>query len=232
MNQQGSPENRNPTSGSRTYSSKEGAPIRGEEAPSGLNDYTELTDQRLVQEIALGDRNALEELYRRFGNAVFSLSVHMLRDPGAAEEVTQDAFFKVWRRASSYRPDRGKVTAWLFSIAHHRVIDEVRKRRRRDQTLVLQDVGEIPQPVNETGDPAKHASQQSWRQEIGGALSTLRPEQREVVVLAYYGGFTHSEIAARLDQPLGTVKTRMRLALRKLREVMAPQSQEWKEHGL
>ena len=212
-------------SASHTYSP-------GEDGSSGLNGFKGLTDQQLVQGMVRRDRNALEELYRRFGDAVFSLAVHILRDSGAAEEATQDAFFRVWSKASDYRPDRGKVTSWLFGIAHHRVIDEVRKRRRREQTLVFRDVSEMPQPLDEVGDPAKYASQQSWKQEIGGALGTLRPEQREVVILAYYGGFTHSEIAKRLDQPLGTVKTRMRLALRKLREVMAPHGQEWMKYGL
>ena len=212
-------------SASHTYSP-------GEDGSSGLNGFKGLTDQQLVQGMVRRDRNALEELYRRFGDAVFSLAVHILRDSGAAEEATQDAFFRVWSKASDYRPDRGKVTSWLFGIAHHRVIDEVRKRRRREQTLVFRDVSEMPQPLDEVGDPAKYASQQSWKQEIGGALGTLRPEQREVVILAYYAGFTHSEIAKRLDQPLGTVKTRMRLALRKLREVMAPHGQEWMKYGL
>lgn len=203
-----------------------------EDGLSDLSGCEGLTDQQLVQGMVSRDRNALEELYRRFGDRVFSLAVHILRDSGAAEEATQDVFFRVWNKASDYRPDRGEVTAWLFGIAHHRVIDEVRKRRRREQTLVLRDVSEMPQTLNEGGDPARQVSQQSWKQEIGGALGTLRPEQREVVVLAYYGGFTHSEIAKRLDQPLGTVKTRMRLALRKLREVMAPHGQEWMKYGL
>ena len=195
-------------------------------------DYSEFSDEELLQRVAERDREALSALYQKFSGAVYSLAVHMLRDSGAAEEVTQDAFFNVWRRATSYRRDRGKVTTWLFSIAHNRMIDELRRRRRRDQVHVYQDMETADRPADDAGDPSSYAIFQMRRSEIKEALSTLRPEQREVVVLAYYGGLTHSEIAAKLDQPLGTVKTRMRLALKKLRDVLKSQAQEWAEHGL
>ena len=196
-------------------------------------EYSTLSDLELIELIARKDRDALETLYGKFSGAVFSLAVHMLRDHTAAEEVTQDAFFNVWRRASSYRSEKGKVTTWLFSIAHHRMIDELRRRRRREQLTVTQDLELISQPEDDAGDPAKYAMFQMRRSEMTEALSALRPEQREVVVLAYYGGLTHSEIAKKLNQPLGTVKTRMRLALKKLRDVLGPQAKrEWAEHGL
>ena len=195
-------------------------------------DYSAFSDEELLQRVAERDREALGTLYQKFSGAVYSLAVHMLRDSGAAEEVTQDAFFNVWRRASSYRRDRGKVTTWLFSIAHNRMIDELRRRRRRDQVHVYQDMETADGLADDAGDPSSYAIFQMRRSEIKEALSTLRPEQREVVVLAYYGGLTHSEIAAKLDQPLGTVKTRMRLALKKLRDVLKSQAQEWAEHGM
>ena len=196
-------------------------------------EYSTLSDLELIELIARKDRDALETLYGKFSGAVFSLAVHMLRDHTAAEEVTQDAFFNVWRRASSYRSEKGKVTTWLFSIAHHRMIDELRRRRRREQLTVTQDLELMSQPEDDAGDPAKYAMFQMRRSEMTEALSALRPEQREVVVLAYYGGLTHSEIAKKLNQPLGTVKTRMRLALKKLRDVLGPQAKrEWAEHGL
>jgi RNA polymerase sigma-70 factor (ECF subfamily) len=201
--------------------------------PSYLNskadrreDYSALEDGELMSLIEEQDREALEALYARYSGPVFSLAMQMLRDAGAAEEVTQDAFFNVWRRASSYRSDRGKVTAWLFSIAHHRVIDEVRRRKRREQAHSSQDVDLLSCPADDSGDPARFAIGRMRRSEIKEALSGLRPEQRDVVILAYYGGLTHSEIAKELDQPLGTVKTRMRLALKKLRDLMGPQAQE------
>ena len=185
-----------------------------------------LEDGELMSLIEEQDREALEALYARYSGPVFSLAMQMLRDAGAAEEVTQDAFFNVWRRASSYRSDRGKVTAWLFSIAHHRVIDEVRRRKRREQAHSSQDVDLLSCLADDSGDPARFAIGRMRRSEIKEALSGLRPEQRDVVILAYYGGLTHSEIAKKLDQPLGTVKTRMRLALKKLRDLMGPQAQE------
>ncbi len=201
--------------------------------PSYLNskadrreDYPALEDGELMSLIKEQDREALEALYARYSGPVFSLAMQMLRDAGAAEEVTQDAFFNVWRRASSYRSDRGKVIAWLFSIAHHRVIDEVRRRKRREQAHSSQDVDLLSCLADDSGDPARFAIGRMRRSEIKEALSGLRPEQRDVVILAYYGGLTHSEIAKKLDQPLGTVKTRMRLALKKLRDLMGPQAQE------
>ena len=227
-----SSEKRNLSTGLPSYIPKKGRRAGGEPGPVRLEDYEGLSDGELVGFIVRQERKALEVLYDRYSGAVYSMAMHMLRDAGAAEEVTQDAFFNVWRRASSYRSERGKVTSWLFSIGHHRIIDELRRRRRRDQIQVYHDVELLHQPSDETVDPTKYAMRQLQRSEITEALTNLRPEQREVVVLAYYGGLTHSEIANRLGHPLGTVKTRMRLALKKLREVMGPQAHEWVEHGM
>jgi RNA polymerase sigma-70 factor (ECF subfamily) len=188
-------------------------------------------DKRLLERIVERDLDALGALYDRYSNGVYALAMQMLRDSGAAEEVAQDVFHNVWRRASSYHPDRGKVTSWLFSIAHHRTIDELR-RRRREREHVQHGVDVDNRPSEGRGDPVEYTTLRFEGGRIKEALGVLRTEQREVVMLAYYGGFTHSEIAARLDQPLGTVKTRMRLALKKLREVLGPQAQEGAEHGL
>ena len=188
-------------------------------------------DGELLGLIANRDRDALEALYGRYANAVYSLAMRLLRDQGAAEEVTQDVFFNVWRRASSYSAQRGSVTAWLFSIGHHRTIDELR-RRRREQTQLVYDVDLSNKPTDKGGDPVEFTSLEFERGVLKDAMRALRPEQREVVLLAYFGGFTHSEIAGRLGQPLGTVKTRMRLGLRKLREVLGPEVRESAEHGL
>ena len=160
-----------------------------------------------------------------------SLSMHMLRNPEAAEEVTQDTFFNVWRRASSYKSNRGTFKAWLFSIAHHRAIDELR-RRKRDRNIVQYEVDVENKPSDDTTDPVRYTASRFNLGKVKEALMELRPEQRKVVELAYFGGLTHSEISTKLDQPLGTVKTRMRLALKKLREVLGSQAQEWVEHGL
>ena len=108
--------------------------------------YEELEDRQLLESIADKDRAALEALYTRYSGPVYSLAMHLLRDPGASEEVTQDTFFNVWRRGSSYKSDRGSVTAWLFSIAHHMTIDELRKRRR-DQTRIQHGVDKSTRPT-------------------------------------------------------------------------------------
>ena len=186
-----------------------------------------LSDQELVLEVAERNRAALEELYARYSGPIYSLALRMLRDSGAAEEVTQDTFFNVWKQAATYRPGRGKVTAWLFSICRHRVIDEIRRRKRRERTHVHQDVELADQPADDTNDPTRYANRRMQHGMLKEALAKLRAEQRAVIELAYYGGLTHSEIARTLDQPLGTVKTRMRLGLRKLREVVGPQAREW-----
>jgi RNA polymerase sigma-70 factor (ECF subfamily) len=188
-------------------------------------------DKRLLERIVERDLDALGALYDRYSNGVYALAMQVLRDSGAAEEVAQDVFHNVWRRASSYHPDRDKVTSWLFSIAHHRTIDELR-RRRREREHVQHGVDIDNRPSEGRGDPVEYTTLRFEGGRIKEALGVLRTEQREVVMLAYYGGFTHSEIAARLDQPLGTVKTRMRLALKKLREVLGPQAQEGAGHGL
>ena len=188
-------------------------------------------DKRLMELIVQQDLDALGTLYNRYSNGVYGLAMQMLKDSGAAEEVVQDAFHNVWRRAASYHPDRGKVTSWLFSIAHHRAIDELR-RRRRDREHVQHGVDIANRPSEGRGDPVEYTALSMEGRRIKEALNVLRKEQREIVMLAYYGGFTHSEIAAKLDQPLGTVKTRMRLALKKLREVLGPQPQEGVKHGM
>ena len=194
--------------------------------------YEEAEDKSLMECISNGDKAALESLYSRYSRPVYSLAVHMLRDPNAAEEVTQDTFFNVWRRAGSYKSNRGKVTSWLFSIAHNRTIDELRKRRR-EYNRVKYDVDLTNKPTeSRSDDPTEYASVQYEGSRLKSALMTLRPEQRDVVVLAYFGGLTHSEISRELDQPLGTVKTRMRLAMKKLRQVLEPQIRGSAEHGL
>ena len=196
-----------------------------------LVSYGHKDDGELLALIVRRSRDALGALYDRYASAVYSLSMHILRDSGAAEEVTQDVFFNVWRRASTYHAQRGTVTAWLFSIAHHRAIDEIR-RRKRDRTQTQYGVDLSNMPSHDGIDPLEYATAQFESGQIKDALSTLRPEQREIVVLAYFGGLTHTEIAGHLKQPLGTVKTRMRLAMKKLREVLGPQVRESVDHGL
>jgi RNA polymerase sigma-70 factor (ECF subfamily) len=195
-------------------------------------DYEQAEDRQLIEAICSSDRAALEALYTRYSGPVYSLAMRMLRDAGAAEEVAQDTFFNIWRRANSYKAPRGSVTSWLFSIAHNRTIDELRKRKRHYNRI--RHGVDLSNKASESRehDPTEYATAQFEGSRLKDALTTLRPEQREVVVLAYFGGLTHSEISKHLDQPLGTVKTRMRLAIKKLRNVLEPQIQESAEHGV
>ena len=181
-----------------------------------------LSDERLLGLIAAQSRGALTELYARHSGAVYSLALRILRDPGAAEEVAQDAFLSVWRRAGTYRGDRGSAISWLLSITHHRAIDEIRRRTRRARHASYRDIETADVPAGDATDPVRLAAARRDRDLIDEALSGLRPERRAVVELAYFGGLTHTEIAGRLGVPLGTVKTRMRLAMRDLRDAIDP----------
>ncbi len=180
-------------------------------------DYADMTDEMLLSLIGEKDREALSALYDRYGRRVFSLAARMLTDPQSSEEVTQDVFLSVWRRGTSYKAGRGKFTTWLFSIAHNRTIDELRKRMR-DRSRDSQNIDDHPNIREDLPLPADQIVARSEFDMVKTALKALPDEQRKVVELSYFGGFTQVEIAEKTGQPLGTVKTRMRLALRKLRE--------------
>ena len=182
--------------------------------------YQGLTDLELLEHISNQDRDALATLYERFGRRVFSLAVRILSDSVSAEEVTQDVFMSVWRRGATYVSKKGKFTTWLFSIAHNRTIDELRKRRR-DLSRTNDDIDDH---LNlESGDvsPPDATVAQSEYAKIRAAMEDLPEEQKNVVELSYFKGLTQTEIAEKTGQPLGTVKTRMRLALKKLRKALS-----------
>lgn len=172
------------------------------------------TDDQLMAGMQAGDATAFKVLYDRFDRRAFGLALSFCRDRIQAEEAVQDAFLAVWRSRALYQPDRGPVAAWLLTIVRHRAIDVVRRsaghaHRRADEQL--------PEQVASTGDPAERAGAQDDACRLHGLLARMPVAQREVVALAYFGQLTHSEIAARLGVPAGTVKGRMRLALGKLR---------------
>ena len=176
--------------------------------------YQGLKDLELLEQISNRDRDALETLYERYGRRVFALAVRILGDAVSAEEVTQDVFMSVWRRGATYTSNKGKFTTWLFSIAHNRTIDELRKRRR-DRSRTNDDIDDH---LNlESGDisPADATVAQSEYAKIRAAMENLPEEQETVVEVSYFKGFRQTEIAAKTGQPLGTVKTRLRLALKK-----------------
>ena len=154
-------------------------------------------------------------LYDRHGRAAYSLSYRMMGEKQAAEDLVQDAFLKVWRGAGSYRTERGSVRTWILSIVHNRGIDQLRSlaSRRRTQNKV-----EASAPISQPSEAFAETWSNSQREQVREALGTLPPEQLKILELAYFSGYTHVEISELLDLPLGTVKGRMRLGLKKIRD--------------
>ena len=180
-------------------------------------------DQELisyVQGIAKGDQAALAALYDSTNRLIYGLILRVLGDAGTAEEVLLDVYTQVWRQATSYDTSRGMPLAWLTTIARSRAIDRLRSgwqdQRRKEPMDLLKD------RETAAASPEDMTVISERQRFVRSALALLSPEQREVIELAYYGGLSHSEIAAKLNQPLGTVKTRTRLGMIKLREALAP----------
>lgn len=171
-------------------------------------------EEKLLQQIAEGDRAAFLRLYDMLAAKVHGLSLHILRDPHAAEEVTQDAFMRVWERAGSYNASKGKVLPWLLTITRRLAIDRIRSQSRRIQVSfsIDEDWLKIPDPESET-------EESRWRS-LAFALRDLPQEQRQSIELAYYQGMSQSQIAELMEVPLGTVKTRTRLGMQKLRQAI------------
>ena len=173
----------------------------------------------LIREVADGDQSALATLYDSTSRLVFGLIVRIVVDRTIAEEVLLDVYTQVWRQASSYDTRRGAPLAWLMTIARTRAIDRLRSgRHEQKHKESLDAVGEI---TSNEANPEADTVTAERRQLVRSALESLSPEQREVIELAYYSGLSHSEIALKLGQPLGTVKTRTRLGMMKLREMLS-----------
>jgi RNA polymerase sigma-70 factor, ECF subfamily len=172
----------------------------------------------LIRRMSAGDRDAFARFYDRYSPLVFPLILKIVRDRADAADVLQDVFWEAWQGARSYDPARGTPEAWMITRARTRAIDRIRAVRRRGETFVPPvDEGLAPAPPEPGGDAAERAEDRGI---IRTALGTLPPAQREAIELAYYAGLTQTEIAERLGQPLGTVKTRIRLALERLRDVV------------
>jgi RNA polymerase sigma-70 factor (ECF subfamily) len=172
----------------------------------------------LIKRMAGGDRDAFSGFYDRYAPLAYSLIVRIVRDRADAADVLQEVFWEAWRSAAAYDPDRGTPEAWIATRARARAIDRIRSIRRRSETFVAPlDEAVAAENVRSGGDVAEEVSN---RGTVVSALAHLPEAQREVIELAYYAGLTQSEIAARVNQPLGTVKTRMRLGLERLREVV------------
>lgn len=172
---------------------------------------------QLVQRAALGERDALTDLYDQASAFVYSLAFRILGDESGAEDVVIDVFTHAWRMASTFEPSRGSASAWLLTLTRSRAIDALRARRRNRAREPLEAASEVPSDAPGPEDLNVAAERQRF---VASALESLGNEQREAIELAYFSGLSHSEIAARLEQPLGTVKTRIRLGMIKLRELL------------
>jgi RNA polymerase sigma-70 factor, ECF subfamily len=172
----------------------------------------------LIRQMAAGDRQAFALFYDRHAPVVFPLILRIVRERADASDVLQEVFWEAWRDAGAYDASRGSPEAWMVMRARARAIDRIRATRRRSETFVAPlDEAMAAAPSHEAGDAADRAAD---RGTILNALDRLPDSQREVIELAYYHGLTQTEIADRLQQPLGTVKTRIRLGLERLREVV------------
>jgi len=177
--------------------------------------YHILADEDLFSLVEAADAEAFATLYDRHSRAAFSLAYRMMGERQAAEDLAQDAFLKVWRGASSFRADRGSVRTWILSIVHNRGIDQIRSQASRRRT---QDKIEASASRSQPSEAFAETWRNSQRDQVREALNTLPPEQLKILELAYFSGYTHVEISDLLRLPLGTVKGRMRLGLKKIRD--------------
>ena len=179
-----------------------------------------LADEELMPLVGDRDPEAFEVLYDRHGGAAYSLAYRVVGDRAAAEEVTQEAFISVWRSGARFDAARGSVRSWLLSIVRNRAIDFLRSRAAKAPKLDFDDESALEQrPATEMTE--EEALRRETAAELRGALGKLPGEQSQVIQLAYFGGFSHSEIAQMLGLPMGTVKGRMRLGLEKIRGELA-----------
>ena len=178
-------------------------------------DVAALRDEELLALIVRRESAAIGALYDRYGRLVFTIALRITGDRETAEEVTQDAFQNVWQSAGGFQASSGSFSSWLMGIARHRAIDATRSRRFRAR--IREEELSFEHPTDDANSPENQANARLLRETVYAALSELPLAQRQAIELAYYGGLTRSEIAERLGEPLGTVKTRLRLGMQKLK---------------
>jgi RNA polymerase sigma-70 factor (ECF subfamily) len=190
---------------------------------SERRDLAHLSDEALVALTARSEEPALAELYDRFGTTAYRLARRIVRDDQLAEDAVQDGFVDVWRRADRFLPERARASSWVLMLVHRRAVDVVRRQERRRTEPLVEDTREDAS-----------AEQEAWlrfqRERVLDALRRLPDAQREALELAYYGGFTQSEVAERLGEPVGTIKSRMFNGLRALRGLLddaVPEKEPW-----
>jgi RNA polymerase sigma factor (sigma-70 family) len=178
------------------------------------NELVHLSDEALVALVARGEEAGLAALYDRYDRTAYGLALRVLRDPGLAEDAVQEAFLSLWKTAGRFVPERARAGTWILTLVHRRAVDLVRREERRRADPI--------ESAPETADAS--AEEAPWlrleRERVQAALATLPDPQREAIELAYYGGFTQAELADRLGQPLGTIKSRMFAGLARLGELL------------
>ena len=179
----------------------------------------EISDAELMVSVAVGNSAAMELMYERYSRPVFSFALRMLADRDHAEDLMQEVFLRAWRRANRFSDSRGTLISWLLSITHNMAIDEIRKKQRRPQKADAKEPELLMGSLRDTDEPVEEQVLMSANGEvIRSALAEIPENQRVVLELGYFRGMTQREISERLDVPLGTIKTRMRLALKKLQD--------------
>jgi RNA polymerase sigma-70 factor (ECF subfamily) len=189
--------------------------VQREELNEATASPSPLSDAELVAMIREQPASGLAALYDRYGRLIFSVALRIVQDHGSAEEITQDVFLRCWRSIDRYQSSQGSLPSWLLAIAHHRAIDELRSRRGKDMQREISDDTIPPLVALEPG-----FDEALLRGEVHEALHLLPPAQRDVIELIFWGGLTRREVADRLNLPLGTVHTRLRLGMEKLRAAL------------
>jgi RNA polymerase sigma-70 factor, ECF subfamily len=182
------------------------------------------SDDRVIDLLAQGSPEGIEVLYDRYGRLAYTLAVRILGDGASAEDVVQEAFLAIWRRSSSYRPERGSVRSWVCAIVHHRAVDRLRGRSGRARLDLSLDTARSEASASNTWETVVAGLE---RGQVRRALAELPEDQRRTIELAYYAGYSQSEISSAMSVPLGTVKGRTRMALRRLRSALEHQVMEW-----
>jgi RNA polymerase sigma factor (sigma-70 family) len=178
-------------------------------------DHAHLSDEALVALVARGHESALAELYDRLGRVAYGLAYRVLRDEALAEDAVQEGFLALWRTAHRFLPERAKASTWVLTLVHRRAVDLVRREERRRADPL------DARPETASTDTAEDSALLHLeRERVQTALGKLPDAQREAIELAYYGGFTQSELAERLGQPIGTIKSRMFAGLARLRDLL------------
>jgi RNA polymerase sigma-70 factor (ECF subfamily) len=184
------------------------------------SDYSRYDDEKLISLITQLQEGALAHLYDRYNRLVFSLAFAIVNDRATAEEITLDVFMRVWQKAGTYRADQAKVSTWLTHIARNHAIDVLRRRAVRPDQFAVDWDDAFPTDQLSENDPQESTELSLQRERIQAALAQLPQEQKQALELAYFNGYTQRQISEVLKQPLGTIKTRLRLALQKLRDIL------------